>query len=142
MNANTTTENVPRKLLVALRIPVRWSDMDANGHVNNAKYFTYFEQARIEWLEQAGLQNTAENEGPVVVQTSCQFLKPVPYPEVLDVRVYGGPAGRTSFPTYYELVSTLRPGLKYAEGQAIMVWTSRTSGVSRPVPQRLRDLLG
>jgi acyl-CoA thioester hydrolase len=140
MNDNAT-EKAPRKLLVTVRIPVRWSDMGANGHVNNAKYFTYFEQARIEWLEQAGLQNTDEDEGPVVVQTSCQFLKPVPYPELLEVRMHGGAAGRTSFPTYYELVSTLQPGGKYAEGQAIMVWTSRVSGKSRPVPQRLRELL-
>ena len=32
-----------RKFLVSVKVPVRWADLDANGHVNNAKYFTYFE---------------------------------------------------------------------------------------------------
>ncbi len=36
--------------LYSQTINVRWSDMDAIGHVNNARYFTYMEQVRIEWL--------------------------------------------------------------------------------------------
>ena len=131
-----------RRLLSVFRIPVRWSDMDANAHVNNATYFTYFEQARIEWLERIGMQNTADGEGPVVVQTSCNFKAPIPYPEMLEVRVYGGAPGRTSFPTFYEIVGTLGAGVKYADGQAVMVWTDRRSGKSRSVPAALRALLG
>src|SRR5262249_4596236 len=33
-------------------LPIRWGDMDAQGHVNNTVYFRYMEQARIEWLDQ------------------------------------------------------------------------------------------
>ena len=44
---------------VSVKVPVRWADLDANGHVNNAKYFTYFEQARIAWLESQNAQNAA-----------------------------------------------------------------------------------
>lgn len=50
-------------------------------------------------------------------------------------------AGRTTFPTYYDIVSTDDEGCEYADGQAIMVWTDRASGVSRPVPEELRALL-
>ncbi|TMG85764.1 MAG: acyl-CoA thioesterase, partial [Betaproteobacteria bacterium] len=32
------------------KVPIRWGDMDAQGHVNNTVYFRYMEQARIEWL--------------------------------------------------------------------------------------------
>ena len=78
-----------RKLLHVTRIELRWADMDANAHVNNATYFTYMEQARIDWLNAVGMQNTAEGEGPVVVKTSCTYLAPIAYPETLEIRVYG-----------------------------------------------------
>jgi hypothetical protein len=45
---------LPRRLLHTSRQIVRWGDMDFYGHVNNTVYFRYFEQARVEWLEQAG----------------------------------------------------------------------------------------
>ena len=32
-------------------VPIRWGDMDAQGHVNNTVYFRYMEQARVEWFE-------------------------------------------------------------------------------------------
>jgi len=131
----------PRKLISVYRIQVRWADLDVNRHVNNVAYFTFMEQARIEWLKRMDLQTTAQGEGPVVAQTSCDYRKPIPWVDALDVRVYAGPAGRSSFPTYYEIVSPEDPQLKYADGQAIMVWTDRTSGHSLPVPDRLRALL-
>ncbi|HEX2828433.1 MAG TPA: thioesterase family protein [Burkholderiales bacterium] len=133
-----TTKN-DRKLLHVTRIELRWADMDANAHVNNATYFTYMEQARIEWLNAAGMQNTAEGEGPVVVKTSCTYLAPIGYPETLEVRVYGAAPGRTSFPTWYEINGAA--GARYAEGDATMVWTNRASGKSQPVPDALRALL-
>ena len=133
--------NEPRILLVTLAIAVRWGDMDANAHVNNATYFTYMEQARIEWLNTAGMQNTAAGEGPVVVKTSCTYLKPIAYPATLEIRVYGGAPGRTSFPTWYEIFDAADAAAKYAEGDATMVWTNRASGKSQPVPDALRALL-
>ena len=134
-------EEPQRKLLHVLHIAVRWSDMDVNAHVNNAMHFTYMEQARIEWLKSVGMQNTVAGEGPVVVQTSCNYLQQMPYPETLEVRVYGAAPGRTSFPTFYEIFGTVHPGVKYADGQAIMVWTNRAEARKLPVPDVLRALL-
>ena len=130
-----------RKLVSTFRIQVRFADLDVNRHVNNVAYFTYMEQARVDWLKNTGMQTTPKGEGPVVVQASCNYRKVIPFVDALDVRLYVGPAGRTSFPTYYELVSTEDEKLIYADGQAIMVWTDRRSGTSRPVPDELRALL-
>ncbi|MGH8618340.1 MAG: acyl-CoA thioesterase [Burkholderiales bacterium] len=131
-----------RKLLFSLAIPVRWGDLDANNHVNNATYFTYCEQARVVWLESLGAQNTAGGQGPVVVQTACEYLKPIPYPETIEVRVYGGAPGRSSFPTFYEISAAGNTATLYAKGQAIMVWTDRATGKSCPLPDDLRKRLG
>lgn len=129
-----------RKLLASLSLAVRWADLDANGHVNNAKYFTYFEQVRIAWLESQNAQNTTDGQGPVIAQTGCGFLRPIPHPETLTVSMYAGPPGRTSFPTFYEIVGATA-GVKYAEGQAVMVWVDRSTGKSHPIPDRLRRVL-
>jgi acyl-CoA thioester hydrolase len=131
----------PRKLLNVLRIQVRWADLDANGHVNNATYFTYMEQARIDWLARMDLQMTAQGEGPVVVQTDCNYRVAIAQVDALDVRFYAGPPGRTSFPTYYEIVGVDGAKTLYPDGHAVMVLTNRTAGEKRPVPDRLRELL-
>ena len=41
-----------RKLIHVTKMPIRWGDMDAYGHVNNTVYFRYMEQARVEWIEE------------------------------------------------------------------------------------------
>jgi len=131
----------PRRRVSVFRIQVRFADLDVNRHVNNVAYFTYMEQTRVDWLKRTGMQTTPGGEGPVVVQTSCNYRQAMPFIDAVDVRMYVGPAGRTSFPTYYELVSTEDESCVYADGQAIMVWTDRASGASRPVPDDLRALL-
>jgi len=61
-----------RKLVYSNRMPVRWGDQDAMGHVNNTVYFRCMEQARIEWLESFGMGTAwTRTEGPVIVNASC-----------------------------------------------------------------------
>lgn len=134
-------ESTPRKLINVLSIQVRWADLDANRHVNNVTYFTYFEQARVDWLKRSGMQTTTDGEGPVVVRTSCNYRRSIPYVDALEVRVYAGLPGRSSFPTYYEIVDAEHKTLMYADGEAMMVWTNRTTGKSCPVPEAMRALL-
>ena len=43
-----------KKLVHAMTVPVRWGDMDAMGHVNNAVYFRYLETVRIDWFRSIG----------------------------------------------------------------------------------------
>src|SRR5215831_14945661 len=53
-------------------VEVRWSDMDAQGHVNNAVYFTYLESARVELIRKTGFKGkqTGEAEGPALVSSA------------------------------------------------------------------------
>ena len=43
------------------RFPIRWSDIDAFGHVNNAIYFRYFEQIRADWMTELGCPRQLTN---------------------------------------------------------------------------------
>ena len=56
-----------KKQVYETRFPVRWGDMDAMGHVNNAQYFRYLETARIDWMHGMGLNPDPAGQGPVIV---------------------------------------------------------------------------
>src|SRR5947207_15169083 len=91
-----------RRLVHTERIPIRWGDMDAMGHVNNTVYFRYMEQARVEWLE--SLRERVphmDGLGSVIVNASCTFLLPLSHPGNVDVRMYVDQPGRSSIDSHY-----------------------------------------
>jgi acyl-CoA thioester hydrolase len=130
----------PRHLVHVSRIPVRWGDMDALGHVNNTVYFRYAEQARIDWLAELGMRDiVAVDGGPVLINASCTFLKPVTFPATVEVRTLIGKPGRSSLPTYYEMRVVGSDEL-YAEGAAKIVWWNPKTGKSLELPEFIRRL--
>jgi acyl-CoA thioester hydrolase len=130
-----------RSLLHTARIPVRWGDMDAFGHVNNTLYFRYFEQARIDALLKAfGGAWPADGGLPILAATSAEFKRPIHAPATALVQVYGGPPGRSSFMHFYELRLEGEGETLYATADARLVWVNE---IGRPIsiPGRLRALL-
>jgi acyl-CoA thioester hydrolase len=132
----------PARLLHALRMPVRWSDMDALGHVGHAEYLRYFLQARIAWFESLGLPVTGRGEGPVVLKANLTFLRPVVYPSEIEVRVLAGRVGNTSFHLGGEIVNGRDAAERFTEAQFVFVWTDLANAKPVPVPGRLRTALG
>jgi len=66
---------------VVVRFPVHWDELDALGHVNNARHFTWFESARMELFQRVELDFAGTpTVGPILAHTSCDFLAPVRYP--------------------------------------------------------------
>ena len=128
-----------RRLMWVEKIKVRWGDMDAVGHVNNAAYFTYMEQARVSWFESLKVQVDSSRHGPVIVSASCNFIKPIVYPATVEVSVYGGKPGCSSFRMYHEIYLENHPEVKFAEGEATVVWIDRELGKSIPLPEELRS---
>jgi acyl-CoA thioester hydrolase len=138
-------------LVHCTRMPIRWGDMDAMGHVNNTVYFRYIEQARIEWFSEIGCQPDPLGEGPVIVNAHCSFLRQLKYPGDIEVRTFTGTPGRSSFETTCEIRLIEAAGATggdgapsqtvYAEAGAKVVWVHFPSEKSAPLPQWLRDLL-
>ncbi len=131
----------PKILAHQLTLPVRWADMDVNGHVNNVRFFTYFECVRLAWLDAVRARGERNGQGSVVAQTTCNYRLSIPYPETLLVNLYVSPPGRTSYTTYYELLSAADNAIKYGDGKAVMVWVDRASGKSQPLPDYMRAVL-
>lgn len=129
-----------RKLLLTSMCPIRWGDMDAQGHVNNTVYFRYMEQARIEWLERFGWLAGQRSHATVIVNAACTFLVPFTYPGTIETRLFAGPPGRSSVETWYEL-RVAGEDMLCAEGSAKLVWVDAVSGKSCPLPDELRAAL-
>lgn len=129
-----------RKLVHVERIPIRWGDMDAMGHVNNTVYFRYMEQARISWFNALGVTSGPEGEGPVIVNTSCTFKRPFVYPGTVEVRTFAGKPGGSSIPTFIEMRIEGEPAI-YAEGTAVVVWMDYPADQPIRVPDWIRALL-
>jgi acyl-CoA thioester hydrolase len=128
-----------RKLVHVERIPIRWGDMDAMGHVNNTVYFRYMEQARIGWFEALVPQAQAwKSTGIVIVNASCNFRKPINYPGTVEVSVFCGPPGGSSVATHYDL--SVNQEL-YADGAATVVFIDMEKQKPMRIPDRIRGLL-
>ena len=119
-------------------IPIRWGDMDAMGHLNNASYFRFFETVRIDWFRSLGLRLDPSAEGIVIVNAFCNFIKQLEYPGDVLARHFVASPGRTSFETYVTMERTDDPGVVYASGGAQAVWVDFPRQKSLPLPDWLR----
>jgi acyl-CoA thioester hydrolase len=128
-----------RKQVHVERIPIRWGDMDAMGHVNNTVYFRYMEQARIGWFDALVPEDEAwRTTGIVIVNASCNFKRPINYPGTVEVRVFAGPPGGSSVPTFYDLLVNEE---LYADGAAVVVFISMATQKPVRIPPDIRGRL-
>jgi acyl-CoA thioester hydrolase len=127
-----------KNLTLEMVIPIRWGDMDAMGHVNNAVYFRYLETVRIDWMHGIGAAPNPEGQGPVIVNAFCNFIKQLEYPGDILAKHYVANPGRSSFDTYITLERTDAPGVVYAAGGAKTVWVDFKAQKSMPIPEWLR----
>lgn len=131
-----------KKLVYETRIPIRWGDMDAMGHVNNTIYFRYLEIVRVEWLDSLGGAPNPAGQGPVIVNAFCNFYKQLEYPGEVIARHYVSNPGRSSFDTWITLERGDQPGVIYAAGGATTVWMDFPAQKSTALPDWLREKIG
>jgi acyl-CoA thioester hydrolase len=70
-----------------ITMPVRWGDMDSLGHVNNAKFFTYDEQARLFFFEDIAKHDARfwKDYGLILAKIGCDFIQQVHFPATLNI---------------------------------------------------------
>lgn len=127
-----------------LPITVRSTDLDGLGHVNNAVYFQYFEQARLEHVARMGfLPQYTEGDRPrhrfAIAETACRYKAPAYYRDVLLVSVRTTEVRQRSFALTYE-VRREADGVLVAEGSSVQVWLDE-EGRATPLPQAFRTAL-
>lgn len=112
------------------------------GHVNNAVYFTYFEQARIVAADTLGLRRALEDAGLglILAHGSCDYKAPVKFGDVVDVRVTIGSIGRSSFTLDYE-ARRLKDEVVVALGKSVQAVFDYGVEKTTPIPDALRKKL-
>jgi len=130
-----------KKLVHVERMPLRWGDMDAMGHVNNTLYFRYLETARIGWFDKIGCGPNPRGEGPLIVNAFCNFHQQLEYPGEIVVSMYASEPGRSSFESWATITRTDDPQTVYASGGATTVWVDFPKQKSVPMPDWFRALL-
>lgn len=114
----TLTKGFP----VVIQIPISWGDMDVYGHVNNTRYFRFFEDARIRYWERLKLTEVDAPRylGVIVASTSCKFRAPLTYPDTVSVAARVLHLDDQRFSMSYRVFSH-KSGRIAAMGDALMV---------------------
>ncbi|WP_435980599.1 acyl-CoA thioesterase [Psychrobacter sp. DM4] len=118
--------------------PVQWGEMDAFNHLNNVVYYRYAESARIAYLQAVGMFDG--NMVTVLAQSSCQYLRPVFYPDTLLLGVRCQRLGNTSIVIEYGYYSYEQQAL-VATAEAVIVRLDSTGKTKLPWTQKERDRL-
>jgi acyl-CoA thioester hydrolase len=130
-----------KRVVHEMRMPIRWGDMDAYGHVNNTVYFRYMEQARVEWITALGYNVAPGRESMLMINGFCNFYQQLSYPGELILKTSIGVIGRSSLDVYTEMYLTTAPDKLVAEGGATMVWVDLTTNQSAPWPEHILQIL-
>ena len=124
----------------SIRLHVRFRDIDALGHVNNAVYFTYMESARTEyWMKLFELRDLREVNF-IVAHAECDYKVAARFGDELDVSIWTSSIGNTSFVWDYE-IRRAGSGQLIASGKTIQVYYDYATEKALTVPDEVRQKL-
>jgi acyl-CoA thioester hydrolase len=122
------------------RVPmtVRWGDLDAFNHVNNATFLVYAQEARLAWL--AGIDGPWFDESmmPVVAAAQVNFRRQLAWPGRIVIELATSRVGTSSVTIMHRIVAEDDTDCVYADGEVVMVWIDPASGRSVPLPPAIR----
>ena len=123
-------------------IEVRYGDLDPQGHVNNAKFFTYVEQARISYVIHLGLWEGKSffDIGFILAEARLTFDSPIHFGQKPQVNVRVSRMGNKSLTMEYLLLDA-ESGEKFASGESILVTYDYRSQTTIPIPGSWRKVI-
>jgi acyl-CoA thioester hydrolase len=121
------------------REDVRFRDLDGMGHVNNAVFLTYLEQARFHFLERVGLARVEDEPPLILARVEIDFRSPAGFGDDVEIGVRAGRIGTKSFELEYELRADDR---LVGEGKSVLVGFDYTRGESVEIPGQWRKWFG
>ncbi len=125
-----------KEFAIVYRQTIAWGDMDAVGHVNNVLYYRYIESARVEYLTK--IDAFGQGLSAVIASNSCRYLRPVYFPDVLEIGVQVVEVRNSGFRMNYVLYSTQQQQI-IATGDAIAVMVDAKTLGKAALPAELRQ---
>ena len=123
-------------------IEVRYGDIDAQGHVNNARTFTYMEQGRVKYLQHLGLWDGRDFKviGIILAEAGCTYKAPILLTQRLRVGVRTSQIGTKSIEFAYSIEDDAT-GQVMATGRTVQVTYDYKQRTSIPVPENWRRVI-
>ena len=129
------------KKFFTTNLDVRFRDLDVMGHVNNAVFFTYFEQGRLDFFNSASPDVKFPGFDFILAHINCDYLKPVTIDDHLTLQIQIGKIGRKSFNFNYAIVDRADAKSIYATGASVQVCFDYQQNKTVQVSGELKDLL-
>lgn len=123
------------------KIPIRFSETDMFGHVNNVSPFIYFEQARIEFLTEKGVftEEAMQSTIPVVADLQCDYWEQLFFGDEVKIYVKAQSVGNSSIDIHYLGVNG--EGKTCLTGRGRLVNIDISSGKAIPISEEVRSKL-
>ena len=124
-------------------VEIRYGDLDPQGHVNNAKYLTYFEHARTLYLRELGLFREGSSFldiGVILADIHISFLKPIQWEDKINVGVRINKLGNKSLKVAQHIQGVDDETL-FAKGEVVMVTYDYHSGRTIEIPEDWRRII-
>lgn len=133
---NSDPDRIAPAMLFRMPIDLRWRDLDAFNHVNNANFMTYVEEARIRWFESAGNDWLSNGRIPLLAAVQMNYRLPIPYPARVFVELLTQRVGNSSLTLGHRIVG--EDDRLYADGHSVLVWIEMATGRPVPLPDAVR----
>ena len=122
-------------------IEVRYGDLDPQGHVNNAKHLTYFEQARIAYMIELELFTKDQSFmeiGVILADVHITYFEPIYFVQKIKVGVHISKMGTKSM-TWEQNIVDADTGKEIAKGEVVMVTYDYRAEKTIPIPKEWRE---
>ncbi len=139
----TTDSPLTAPLLFRVPMELRWRDLDAFNHVNNASFLTYLEEARLRWFASLGTEWVTETTAPLLAAVQINYRRPIPYPSNIVVELFAERVGTSSVTISHRILreaadASDEEAILYADGHVVIVWINRMSGRPTALPESVR----
>ncbi len=136
--ATQTAQSIAAMNLISVPMSVRWRDLDAFNHVNNSKFLSYLEEARLQWLMTLPGEWIDENIAPVVAAAHINYLRPIAWPNDIAIELFVERLGNTSLTIGHRIIGASDRDAHYADGHVVMVWIDKQGGKAAALPEVVR----
>jgi acyl-CoA thioester hydrolase len=123
-------------------VEIRYGDIDAQRHVNNARYFTFMEGARTMYVKHLGLWDGKDFDavGIILVETTCTFKAPINFGQRIQVGVRTVRLGNKSIEMVHSF-QDVDSGQEMATGRSVVVAYDYLKNRSVEIPKNWRETI-
>jgi acyl-CoA thioester hydrolase len=125
----------------SIDIEVRFRDIDALGHVNNAVFLTYLEESRKNFMRRIYHTSHPFGAGFIMARIACDYLRPIRLEDHIRVILGVRKIGRKSFTLHYRIVDRSDENIRFAEAESVQVCYDYRENRSVPVSDDFREKL-